>query len=496
MKILILVQNLHAFTAKAASQRSVPRIRSTLKRKHLAEMHDCGNNIYEEESTTMVIQSIQDNSGAAIDRVFCKKDIRNETQTDNSVVVSSRENSSSLAMLLKELIMMYQATSISCKREFDIAPTFHAVVSLACAHPRSVIVKACVVSIADMRGKQFGYSVLFQRIWSAYLNPTSHPGHRDALLRIYSELAVDCNAFDGDSKLCWTIVRPLVKHTKYTLSVNKNNEQFSCTSLIRAIGHIFVYRRRCLSEAGINIYMQDIVEIFEQKDLWLNIPLIPIDERISLLYSLMTAGVLSLLSSVGDLPQSKEVCEEWPFEMGSRLATHTIHLNDVKQLLSAHKEPGVVPISSHFDNDMACTIFDGEPLHDYLSNDVIRVVVSYLGFRNVLKAAAVCKNWNSLCTENHLWRRLFKTRWKKTIEGISFDWEDCSWRDLFIRKLKKERSIRGRVSAAGWKHVVCNHPECLVVIRSENQFNAHNRKHENDEAKFVERELKKMGLVR
>lgn len=469
------------------------RYRNTMKRKNLVEMHDCGN-YYEEESATITIQSVRDN-GITTDRVFRKKNIRNQIHPGKSLVMASTgDNCSFEAILLKELLMMFHATSLSSQREFHYAPTFHSVISLACAHPRAVIVKACAVSISDIRGKELGYSVLFQRIWSAYLRSTS-PRHCDALIRMYSELAVDCSVLDGNSKLCWTIARPLLKRMKYLISSKKNDGDFSRISLIRAIGHIFVHRRQCLTDASTSF--QDIVEIFEHKDLWLEIPLIPIDERILLLYTLMSAGVLSLLNSVEDLPQTKEKhCEEWPFEKISCLAIHAVNLTDMKPLLSnTHKKTDVALFSSHFDGPFCAAIFDGAPLQDYLSDDILRVAVSYLGFRSVLKAAVVCKNWNRLCTDNNMWRRLFWARWKRTTEGISFKWEDYSWRDLFIRKLKRERAIRGKVSAVGWKHVLCTHPECLIVIRSESHSKLHYKKHESKDAKFVQRELKKMGLI-
>ena len=161
----------------------------------------------------------------------------------------------------------------------------------------------------------------------------------DALLRMYSELVVDCAVFESDRGIFWDAVKPLLERTKYfvlhVLKESDANDNFFCVSLLRAIGYIFVHRRNHFLKACIN--RKFLVDIFARKNLWMNNQFIPFDERIALSYSLRSAGILSLLHADGDLPHAGgDASEKWPFHTRSRLATFAMNIPRVRSLLSVH----------------------------------------------------------------------------------------------------------------------------------------------------------------
>eukprot|EP00816_Leptocylindrus_hargravesii_P007097 CAMPEP_0196823526 /NCGR_PEP_ID=MMETSP1362-20130617/87841_1 /TAXON_ID=163516 /ORGANISM="Leptocylindrus danicus, Strain CCMP1856" /LENGTH=591 /DNA_ID=CAMNT_0042203421 /DNA_START=99 /DNA_END=1871 /DNA_ORIENTATION=+ len=233
--------------------------------------------------------------------------------------------------LFLEILAMFDAAVLSSTGEYEIASTFHTVVSTACTHPRSNLAKACAVSFAA-RGKELGCSTLFQRIWGEYLNSANHV-QSDALLRMYSELVVDCAIFDSDENMFWTIVKPLLERARcLVLSKESDANNVCCVSLIRTVGYIFTHRHYRFAKDC--IYYQVLSEIFARKDLWMNNHSIPLEERIELSYSLRSAGILSLLHADGDLPQAEGVVDErWPFEKRSRLNAFAMDIPYLRTLL-------------------------------------------------------------------------------------------------------------------------------------------------------------------
>uniref|UniRef100_A0A7S2PLF2 Uncharacterized protein n=1 Tax=Leptocylindrus danicus TaxID=163516 RepID=A0A7S2PLF2_9STRA len=238
--------------------------------------------------------------------------------------------------LFLEILALFDATVLSSTGEYEIASTFHNVVSITCAHSRSNLAKACAISFAA-RGKKLGYSALFQRIWGAYLNSANH-GQSDALLRMYSELVVDCAIFDSDENMFWTAVKPLLERAKCLVLLKESDaNNVCCVSLIRTVGYIFTHRHYRFTRDC--IYYQVLSEIFARKDLWMNNHSIPLEERIELSYSLRSAGILSLLHANGDLPQTEgDVDERWPFEKRSRLTAFAMDIPYFRTLLSVRKD--------------------------------------------------------------------------------------------------------------------------------------------------------------
>eukprot|EP00978_Attheya_sp_CCMP212_P024267 scaffold76006_cov47-Attheya_sp.AAC.1 len=445
-------------------------------------------------------------------------------------------------------------------------PVLTLVVNMTCRCPLSSSTRLCAVLLADVRSKDGGYLFLMQRIWHSFTTRSNsrlvqNSSRQDEyLLRMYSELVVECSHFDNPI-FCWQVLKPLLDHV---LALHKDLQQYehndlkeilgkglegnswcsgdaksdimtldgakepSCKSILterirlilRAMSYILIHRRRTLSgehssscENESGLFHQFIAQLsvsFGRRSMWISSKMPPL-ERIHITHTLQAAGILSFFDGNQDEEDEVELeldsnaqntnhgaeMMEWPFptRLGLREACKRMgpRVGRNKNILVMPKRPddilhGDLSLKSEkrkVHHKPGVVIQSAEPIMDYLNDDLIRTVFSFLGYKRLARALCVCKSWSSLGSENVFWEKHYTNRFRVKFEddhsrqvGGYCGSLGKAWKESFAKHWIAERSVRSKVSGSGFQHLICDHVGCPFVVRGKEQLRKHIRKHQ------------------
>jgi hypothetical protein len=124
------------------------------------------------------------------------------------------------------------------------------------------------------------------------------------------------------------------------------------------------------------------------------------------------------------------------------------------------------------------------PMLDYLNNDMLRLVFSFLGCKRLVKARSVCRLWKDIVDDsNSLWYGAYRARFGLLRQDPRADHHQAAtiysdWRDLFMTKFLAEQHIRfQRHGPTGFKYRTCGYIGCLAVLKSSSQEKNHYESH-------------------
>jgi hypothetical protein len=158
--------------------------------------------------------------------------------------------------------------------------------------------------------------------------------------------------------------------------------------------------------------------------------------------------------------------------------------------------------SVNYDRDVVIAKTDHEtkkeekervPILEYLNNDLLRIVFSFLHFKSLLKIRPVCNTWRGLSDDTSwLWHDAYRSRFgivnqdpRAMHKNMSISTE--RWKQLFMDKWLVEQHIRfRRCQKTGWKHRTCDYLGCLDVLRTPKRQEEHFRLHVRNEKKDLE----------
>jgi hypothetical protein len=381
-----------------------------------------------------------------------------------------------------------------------------------------------------------------------------------ALLKVYCEIIVECSIFD-DPKLCWKVAQPLftfvvkvITSQKYghgttalsSTGISSNAyhmHQDLVTFLLRCIGYVIVRRDNLTSvdqlisnsahsstinnesdsEQSFAFCILQLSLYFHDKAIWMYPTMSSIEKEL-LLSKLISLGVVSFIhddtedESSEYLKDKEEQNDETEFPFPRTLSLRECYLrvglvrhDKYHQLLTTQSRKMFANSSSS--NQTVPTAkrsridsTSSDSLLEFLNDDVLRHVFSYLTYRRLADITRVCKIFYSLGNEDSFWKQFYMNRFKTiSLEDFTdkntnsailtrFQEYDCtckkrrskkSWRQLFEDKRMKERSLRSSFNREGWKHRTCNVVGCLTVLRNENRMKKHYEKHKLDVAKLI-----------
>lgn len=384
-----------------------------------------------------------------------------------------------------------------------------AVVHLSCQNPESASLRLCIVLLAENTP---GCQCVIEYQWTLYERRTSSLG--EVVLKSYAEFLVECSHFDEPSK-CWKALQPLVNHItrlvdsqlSWSAAQTSNDESDTQTRyLLQCLSYILRRRRQVLvaieSDPKFREFTSKLSLAFSDGDWWTSNGMSQ-NEKEETLFTLQALGILGFLVILtdGDGNESEQCTFPFPEIMGIRAAYRRMGPNVTREALLSNPKvrPGAAALPNKQLHPRPSGPDDrivGTPIMDYLNDDVMQIVFSFLGYKRLVKASGICKVWKLLAEDNALWGQAYASRFPilkqdKTIaDSITRgDSKFKSWRTLFANKVLAEKALRFKRHSSGWKHRTCTHIGCLMVLKSPSQMTKHYGTHIVRNSKVRKRKL-------
>ena len=337
-------------------------------------------------------------------------------------------------------------------------------------------------------------------------------------LTVYCELVAELSYFD-DPNHCWNAIWPLIDSAiSYTASQSDDNtaspmnHRVKC--LLQCIGYLLLKRNRFLrvdtmndkTSSCYNKYVIKCSEIFSEPSMWVH-PFLTKEEQNEMIFVLQKLGLLSFLNNDFDNEKDYNIVQNtWPFKEGIRDAARRIAAKNMNETMFStyHQE------HRHNDADWRRSIkrkredsFVEVSIQAYINEDLTRYIFSFLGYKLLVRATGVCKQWNKIGNESTFWEEHYKYRFKLTtnesllpndidakirtafLEKEKKKLKEIYWRRTFDNKWKKERSLRFKVSSDGYKAKTCDMLCCLTLLSTKNRRDKHELVHKKSVMKSI-----------
>jgi hypothetical protein len=380
---------------------------------------------------------------------------------------------------------------------------------VTCQQYHSPCLRVCLLLVANALGRNspVRYLTVVKTCWSQYLQTKN-----SKWLRIYSEWIVECALFD-DRDACWEALRPLAQYIISKGSSLSEPGIYSCMA--------FVLSRRCrLFQSYADDMHAEFRELVTNLTLyhgdskcWVH-PEMMTEERQRTLETLERVGILGLLdlddddedegieedmAAMSSIIASRDAAiSMWPFAKpyDLRSAFHRMG-NDVltvssESLLSSADHDRDVVIAKK-DHETKKEEKEAVPILEYLNDDLLGIVFSFLDYKRLLKIRQVCQMWKGLSDDtSRLWYDAYRSRFELLNQDPRAMHKDRSigqqsWKQLFVDKWLVEQNIRfRRCQKTGWKHRTCGYLGCLEVLRTPKRVENHVRLHVRKEKKEQE----------
>jgi hypothetical protein len=113
---------------------------------------------------------------------------------------------------------------------------------------------------------------------------------------------------------------------------------------------------------------------------------------------------------------------------------------------------------------------------------VLRVIFSFLDYKDVLVSSQVCKLWSELSGSTTLWQELYKHHFgacsiKYTSPSL-LPINNLNWKQFFQTKMITKKRVKDYKNPLGWPLRVCSVPNCNKEFQSKVLFKLHMLKHE------------------
>lgn len=418
-------------------------------------------------------------------------------------------NLSEFRPLLYNLFMESVPRMISCSAvNFDTM--VRKCLRLAFQYPSSASVRLCltiIFSYSDEKGYIRGLNVLIGFIKSTLLLNDGDGktwANLVSYLNIYLEIVCECKVFDEPS-LCWKATKLLLD---LALCLDTDAVPVKLSMLLCCTGWLISKRLGTL----MSIRAPDVASSFCEYSLkfasqygnsayWFHEG-IEDNDRKEIFIGLQRAGILSFMDEPSEIDfavqvnpcsiirpyevsqSSRMALSRSGLKMDSLFTNHTAVLEEART-----PEAQRIPTSRERDDALF-----SEPLMDYLNNDLIRCVLSYLGYKKLIHASMVCKSWQDIANETIIWKDHYIRRFKPTFlydylpRNVSrhereifiskyCHYENMDWKSIFRDKWLKERSSSTR--RIGPKKLrCCNLIGCLTIIQKKQDYLRHQLVHE------------------
>lgn len=388
---------------------------------------------------------------------------------------------------------------------------------MAIYHHQSASTRLCALFAANCAGVENGVFQYLNFILKVTEKDVDSPNKSvktlsriSASIYIYRELLMDCAIFD-DSEMYWKGLRPLFD---FLLKLNEHKKQdgeiISVTTQIQtSLGILLAKwcslnsskssRQSCLVFNG---YILRFSDEFGSIDNWLD-DRMSTKERHLVTLALQKLGISSLLDSIEDATSNEATtCHQkslWIYDdIHSMQAAYTRMGPRVKAQTLFSKKNIEIEENVKRKRRHRAESFDGEPIFDFINDDITRVIFSYLGYKLLVRATSVCRSWKQIGNENTYWEPHFIKRFRPVfLEDLipvttsatikeSFITKHCKreaiiWRQKFNEERQFEKSLQSRISTTtGYKYRHCRVFGCTVVFRKKEDEKKHAQVHDKD----------------
>ena len=332
------------------------------------------------------------------------------------------------------------------------------------------------------------------RLWNRILELYGGDGFNDerfvGLLHFYGELLAECDWFRS-SRLLVPALYPLLR---LVLSSNSgSNDASSSVGAPQTDRHLVPFRC-CLvyvgSRRGMSAIEQAVLslstctgssQVESSMVLWQHLTLAMDNwndwyhsawhtSRVEIQLALQTCGILSVCEDDDDVAISQS-----PPRIYRGMREVAMQLECCNDLIRCCFSESLSPEPTHAPAPKG----DHRP-PGYLSNDIIQHMFAYLGYKRLVRARSVCREWKDLADRPELWYRIYRLRYgfhpddpagRKPVQ-------DGDWKHAFVEAWTAERSIRLRRNwSSGWKARLCRYVGCLQVCTSQKQAQRHEASH-------------------
>jgi len=354
------------------------------------------------------------------------------------------------------------------------------------------------------------------------------------IARVYSEMVVDCNVFDNPIHLFHSL-KPLCAYVceLYASSHSTTPTTFQnifipiIRLLLTCIGYILSHRDSIITAAMKNqkeekeLWNQTILlplsTLFDESSWWINSNFTQEDTS-KVIYTLQRLGILSFLDcgvfSSSSSSSSMDHCRDelfssiqplqWPFPAHLSTRRAFLRIGPLYPLTSPFTTYDTVLSTVHcktkssreIGRDLMIPRTKSAPLLKYLHDDIIRVIFSFLGYKLLVRATSVCKDWNRIGNEDLFWKPLYLKRFKAVqcqtiVRGLNvaekvknayleskYSHPSEKWRHLFDWKWKMEKAIhRQYIACRKTRPKTCDFVGCRTILYGNQSMTQHAHKH-------------------
>jgi len=390
----------------------------------------------------------------------------------------------------------------------------------------SASTRLCAIFAANAAGIEDGYMeymLFLRKTINATILDKSTLKTAVVCISIYRELIKECAVFD-DPVLCWRGLRPLfdMALSLYEQETHISDLERGCANntttpltreLLKTIGLLLVTRSNIIRsntasndiQLSFNSYIIRFSEAFGNRNDWLDARMTCIEQS-QIVAVLQKLGILSFIDKSGQLEEYNEMKEESWF-YNEKHSVRAAHLRMGPRVLQDlhifsnpyHQEALTEESSKRQRNRRREDSICGEPIMDYISDDVTLVIFSYLGYKLLARVTSVCKSWHDIGNTNLLWKEHYLRRFqpisletllpdsiKATMRVLFYakhcEQENFHWRRLFNQSKEKEKTLKFKLSS-GFRRRCCRVIGCNVVMRKREDEKNHMCVHFKDVAK-------------
>ncbi|EED90987.1 predicted protein [Thalassiosira pseudonana CCMP1335] len=408
------------------------------------------------------------------------------------------------------------------------------------SHHRSPSARLSVVLSVDylrefhLGGDFCSYRLILEDLLSTY---HATAGVKSVPALFYAEIVSECSIYASPTRLLESLSRLM----EMALNIVELDDTPSTEPLLQAIRKIMVRRQHALSELHDNTLcsrsrslsvelrrykrlVQRMAVTFDERSRWI-LASMSLDDKMKSTAILQAEGVLSLFCGGESDEEGDDLGSPHPSE-----SVNCLHLCSIR---SAHDRLGRLdgfnkilshpssyatrtppPFSKALLVEVASSTLDSEPSPFLdIDNDTLHSILSFLGYRSLLRVSRCCKLWRQAASLNDLWNDLYFAKFQACFEdefcaAICFFGnadrleyaKACTsydWKHIFKSKYILEKKItKANANATKtWRIRSCNIIGCTMILRSSRHAKTHRCKHEKD-SKAQKRKLNSLKALK
>ena len=377
--------------------------------------------------------------------------------------------------------------------------------------------RLCAIYAADVLGIQHGYMQYITYIGKFLNNELERILESETIricIHIYCEVITETSVFE-DASACWSALEPLLE---VVLTIHEESKQIGeenflqeiVDEALKAIGNLlakrhFIFEKTNMDKTmSFNSFALRFSEEFERREHWIdNMMSAPMQSQIE--STLQKLGILSFCQIYESKSSTKITKEIWSYDPSFSIRASNLRMGPILAQKSIFSNDSIQNQNNLTSNRQAREREDslsGESIINVINDDITHLIFSFLGYKLLARASAVCKCWQSIANNNLFWESFFIRRFKPRFLHSFLDanvstnikslfisrycqyGNNINWREQFNRSKHTEAQLKTKITN-GFRHYQCRVFGCNVVIKKKQNEEKHMQKHRRDVEKKV-----------